>query len=248
MNRWLMASLVLTVLSAAACAWLWFGQRDLLQDPLPVHWNIENQPDQFVPLANAGPYLFISPAVMVLMLGLTLLLPWLSPKGFDIERFRDTYNYLMFLVIALFAYLNAAILLNHLKNPPIKLGIGELMVGGMFLFFALMGNVLGKVKRNFFMGVRTPWTLASETVWTQTHRWAAWLYTTAGVVGLVIVVLAGVAQAVFQFSAPWLFIPLFVGFMIVVMAPVPYSLILYKRLEKEGKLEPAAGGGAPAAT
>jgi uncharacterized membrane protein len=226
MNRWLMASVVLTVLSAAVSLGLWLGPPGLLQD-------------HFVPLADAVGYLIIPSGVMVLMLGMTLVLPWLSPKKFDMDRFRDTYNYIMFLVIALFAYVNVAILMNYLKDPPIRLGIGELLMGGMFLFFALMGNVLGKVKRNFFMGVRTPWTLASETVWVQTHRLAAWLYTTAGVVGLVIVVIAGLLQAVVQFSWPWLFVPLFVGFMLAALAPVPYSLILYKRLEKEGKLEAA---------
>src|SRR5262245_17683179 len=96
----------------------------------------------------------------------------------------------MFLVTALFGYLHGVILLQQFKNPPVRFDIGRLMVGGMFLFFALLGNVLGKVKRNFFMGVRTPWTLASETVWTRTHRLAAWLWTGGGLVGLV-AVLAG---------------------------------------------------------
>jgi uncharacterized membrane protein len=98
----------------------------------------------------------------------------------------------------------------------------------MFLFFALLGNVLGKVQRNFYVGVRTPWTLASETVWVQTHRLAAWLFTGAGVLGLVIVLVG---------------VPFYFAFGLILVAalvPVVYSLVLYKRLEKKGLLEPPA--------
>jgi uncharacterized membrane protein len=143
------------------------------------------------------------------------------------------------LVTALFAYLNMAILLNCLKDPPFRVDIGSLFMGGMFLFFALMGNVMGKVKPNFFMGVRTPWTLANETVWVRTHRLAAWLWTVGGLIGLAVVAVGAVVQNVIDQPMPWFFIPLFVGFMIMAIIPVPYSLYIYKRLEKEGKLEPA---------
>ena len=51
------------------------------------------------------------------------------------------------------------------------------------LLLALLGNVLGKVRRNFWVGVRTPWTLADVRVWERTHRLAAWLFTVAGLVG-----------------------------------------------------------------
>jgi uncharacterized membrane protein len=98
------------------------------------------------------------------------------------------------------------------------------LVGGIFLFFALLGNVLGRVRRNFWIGVRTPWTLASEAVWIQTHRLSAWLFAAAGLVGLV-AVLAGVPMEV-----------CFFGLIGAALIPAVYSLILYKRLEKQGKL------------
>ena len=91
------------------------------------------------------------------------------------------------------------------------------------------GNVMGKVKRNFWMGVRTPWTLASERVWNQTHRVAAWLYTAIGIVGL-IAVLLGVPMVV-----------VFGTFIACVLFPIPYSLYLYKKLERQGKLESPSG-------
>jgi uncharacterized membrane protein len=104
-------------------------------------------------------------------------------------------------------------------------------LGGLCLFFALIGNVLGKVRRNFWMGVRTPWTLASEAVWNQTHRLAAWLFVAAGLLGFALVM-------VLPPSAVWVLLAVLLP---AALLPVVYSLVLYKRLEREGRLEPPAG-------
>ncbi len=227
MNRWLWVSVFLAVAAWAATLYCWYGLYDRLPDPVPVHWNAAGKPDGFVPRQGALPYLLIMPGVMTGVVLLTPLLPWLSPRHFEIDRFRDTYYYLMALVQALFAYLGGAILAVTFGA---KADIGALLMGGMFLFFALMGNVLGKVRRNFWMGVRTPWTLASEAVWEQTHRRTAWVWVAGGTVGF-LAVLAGVPPLL----AMILLLPP------MVLYPVVYSLVLYKRLEREGKL------GAPAA-
>jgi uncharacterized membrane protein len=227
MNRWLWVSVLLTVAAWAATLYCWFGLYDRLPDPVPVHWNAAGKPDGFVPRREALPHLLIMPAVMTGLVLLTPLLPWLSPRQFEIDRFRGTYYYLMALVQALLAYLGGTILAVTFGA---KADIGALMMGGMFLFFALMGNVLGKVRRNFWMGVRTPWTLASEAVWVQTHRRTAWVWVAGGTVGF-LAILAGVP--------PLLTLLLLLPPM--VLYPVIYSLVLYKRLEREGKL------GAPAA-
>ncbi len=162
----------------------------------------------------------IPPLVMVLMVALTLVLPWLSPRQFSVESFRSTFGYVMMLCVALFAYIHVIMLICYLTD----INAIHLMVGGMMFFFALLGNVMGKVRRNFWMGVRTPWTLASDPVWIRTHRVTAWLWTAGGVV-LGVAVLLGLPL---EWSLP----PLFV----MVIYPVIYSLVLYKRLEKQGKL------------
>ena len=104
------------------------------------------------------------------------------------------------------------------------------VVAGAYLLFALLGNVLGKVQRNFWVGVRTPWTLASDTVWTQTHRLAAWLFVAGGLVGFA-ATLAGA-------SGVWLFVGVLVA---IAGVPVVYSLVLYKRLERQGRVSAFAG-------
>src|SRR5581483_1388648 len=93
------------------------------------------------------------------------------------EPFRTTYEHILELILGLFGYLHVMLLVSYLR--PDFDGI-RWLVGGMMIFFAFLGNVMGKVRRNFWVGVRTPWTLASERVWNRTHRMTAWVWTPGG--------------------------------------------------------------------
>lgn len=221
MRRWLLISLGLTVVATAASLVVWFAFYDRLADPLPVHWNIKGEPDDWVARDRALPYLLLPPGIMALFLLLGLAIPWLSPRQYDVERFRPAFEHVWVLLMALFAYLHVVLLTQYLQAPVDGI---RLMVGGLLLFFAFLGNVMGQVRRNFWIGVRTPWTLASEAVWIQTHRVAAWLWVGLGLVGGLAVLL----------GAPLL--PVFVVFIVCVLFPVFYSLWVYKRLERQGKL------------
>jgi uncharacterized membrane protein len=218
MRRWLAVSIAATVAAAGLSLYLWQFQSARLPERLPIHWDIHGQVDGTAPRDTV---LLLVPAIMAGWVVLTLLLPWLSPRQFQVEPFRGTYDYCMALLNLFFAYIHFATVLGFLLAPQ---KVTTLVLSGIFLLFALLGNVLGKVRRNFWIGIRTPWTLADDRVWNQTHRLGAWLFVLAGVVGFV-GVLVGVP-----------FPLLFVGFMLAVLWPVVYSLILYKRLERAGKL------------
>jgi uncharacterized membrane protein len=221
MNRWLYVSLALTAFALAAASYVYVNRFDLLPDKVPTHWGITGEPDGFTARDSMLPILMAFPGIMAVILVMSVVLPLVSPKQFSVDEFRDTFSYLMMLVVALFAYMNAVALTAYV-HPDID--VSRLFVAGIFLFFALLGNQLGKVRRNFWMGVRTPWTLANETVWVQTHRLAAWLFTGAGVVGFV--------AALFGESLILCFLLL----MVAAISPVVYSLVLYKRLERQGKV------------
>ena len=96
--------------------------------------------------------------------------------------------------------------------------------GGVCLLIAVLGNVMGKVRRNFYVGIRTPWTIANEQVWNATHRFAAKTMFAGGVLGLI----AAILRAPF-----WLPIGLVMAGALV---PAVYSLVFYKRLERRGEL------------
>jgi uncharacterized membrane protein len=101
---------------------------------------------------------------------------------------------------------------------------GRVVLGGVSLFFVLLGNVMGKVRRNFYIGIRTPWTLASERVWVDTHRLAGRTMVASGVVGFLLAIVGG-----------WL-VPAFAFLIAGVLFPVLYSLVHYKRLERAGQI------------
>ena len=230
MKRWVILAAALTVLALAGSLALGLipSLYDRLPERIPVHWGFKGEPDGWVPKTDWWKAFLLMPGFMVVLLLVMLALPWLSPRPFDLERFRPTYGYIMFLVIFMMAYIHFVAMLGGVLAPD---HVARLILGGICLFFALIGNVLGKVKRNFYVGIRTPWTLASEKVWVATHRLGAWMFTAAGVLGF-LMILAG--------------LPVYWGLLLILPAafvPVIYSLVLYKRLEKRGELDlPAASG------
>lgn len=228
MNRWLAFSVVLTLLAFAASGYIYWFHYEQLPDPMPTHWDWRGEPDQFLPRSQAFLLNFLlTPCLMALWLLVTLVLPWLSPRQFDVNRFRPTYDYIMALVITLFGFIYLTLALSSFQ--PEKRFI-HLLIGGLLLFFALIGNVLGQVKRNFWIGVRTPWTLASETVWERTHRLTAWLWVPFGL-------LAGIA--VLAIPGETVLLVAAAALLVVIFLPVVYSLVLYKQLERQGRLSPS---------
>jgi uncharacterized membrane protein len=148
-------------------------------------------------------------------------LPWLSPNKFEVESFCATYLYIMIVIVALLAYCQLLVLISALG---MVLDVSRALEGGVCLLIVLLGNVMGKVRRNFYVGVRTPWTIANEQVWNATHRFAAKTFFAGGLLGLVAVIL----------RAPfWLPIT---AILIAALAPVIYSLVFYKQLERPGGL------------
>jgi uncharacterized membrane protein len=202
----------LTVAALAASGYF-YGR---LPESIPTHWNIHGQVDGHGPRWT----IFIMPAVMVAVLGLFRGLPWLSPKGFEVDSFRRTYLFVMATVVGLFAYMYGVILYATIHEG---VDPGRVLIGGIFLFIVFLGNVMGKLRRNFYIGVRTPWTLASERVWVDTHRLAGWTMVAGGLIGFVLAI------------AGWL-VPAFVVLMVACVIPALYSLVLYKRLERAGQL------------
>jgi len=162
------------------------------------------------------------PAVMIGLLGLFSVLPALSPKSFEVDSSRTTFLFVMVLIIGQMGYIQAVILYAAVHGG--RIAIVRALCGGMFLFFALLGNVLGRVRRNFYIGVRVPWTLASERVWNDTHRVAAWLFVICGLAGFLITVTGMPMPAAFTV------------FIVAVVVPIVYAFVHYKQLERRGAL------------
>ena len=190
---------------------------------IPTHWNIRGEVDGY---GSRTVGVLLLPVTMAGMLLVFKLLPWLSPKDFKIEPFKSTYEYITTTAMGLFAYIYAVSMVAtwrhvHSEKP---FDMTRMLFGGMFLFLALIGNVMGKVRRNFYVGVRVPWTLASDRVWNDTHRFAAWTMVGGSLLGFVMVV-TGMSL-----------IAAIVVLLVSMLSPIVYSFIHYKKLEREGAL------------
>jgi uncharacterized membrane protein len=206
---WMAVPVFLLVLAATV-----FVYRDL-PATIPTHWDAAGQVNGYGPRATV----FLQPLIMGLMILLWPGLPRVSPDKFRVEGFSGTWWFSGLVTVGLLAYIQC-ILLAVLGHG--SLDIGRALFGGIGIAIVLLGNVLGKVKRNFWLGVRTPWTLASDRVWYATHRLAG---KSMVVGGLVVVAAALLGLPGYVATAA-----LLAG----ALVPVVFSLVYYKRLERTG--------------
>ena len=208
------AILVLAVTGAALAASVIFYPS--LPERVPTHFNLHGEPDGWSGKTSASLAL---PGLVALPLLLMLLGDWLSPDHFKVGAFRPSFNYLMVILAVLLAYMHAIVLAAALHPERSYV---RWMIGGIFLFFAWVGNLLGKTRRNFWIGIRTPWALASDAVWIGTHRLGGRIFMGVGLLGA-----AAIALGV---SPVWCL----AAFAAALCIPVFYSFWLSKKLEKQG--------------
>jgi len=184
-----------------------------LPDRVPIHWGLSGKPDGW---GSPALSLWFGPGMIAFMMLMTWGLPKISPQKFTIDRFEAAYGTIMVMVAALMGVLHVVIL-RATAGQAVDMNLWIMLTLG--IFFAVMGNMMGKVRRNFFMGIRTPWTLASEPVWDATHRRAARLWFFGG---LAIAILAAIGTPI------WISATLLT---VLGLWPVALSYILYRKLE-----------------
>jgi immunity protein, SdpI family len=184
-----------------------------LPERIPSHWNARGQIDSWIS-KPFGP--FLDPAIMTGVFLIFLALPAISPRGFRFEGFRPAWGVLQAAILGFLLFIHALTLMAAMGRPvDMKRGAEA----GIGLLIAVLGNFLGKVTRNFFVGIRTPWTLASEEVWLRTHRLGGKLFVLAGLT-VFVVALAGGAQPV-----------IFAVVGAAALASVVASYLFYRRIE-----------------
>lgn len=183
-----------------------------LPEQVPTHWDINgNVNGTMSPGGFLGFFLGLSSLLAVLLFAL----PKMSPKGFEVQEWRPVYNLITVVVIGMFSAIHVAVVLGAAGGT---FDMGKVVIAVVLAGLGVMGNLLGKVKKNFWVGVRTPWTLASDQVWTATHRLAARLMFAGGIIGAV-AILAGLPPAV-----------VFTAVMALILYPVAYSYLAYRRI------------------
>lgn len=175
-TTWLISGLIIALMVGLS-AWAW------VQLPagtsLPVHWNAAGEADRYGGKAEG---LLLLPAVMIGILLLFNLIRYIDPLRANIERSRQAYRAVLLGTLCFMAVLHTGAVLSALGYP---INIGLLAAPAVGLMFIVMGNYMGKIRRNYMFGVRTPWTLASDLAWNKTHRITGKLFVISGLLTIV---------------------------------------------------------------
>lgn len=163
--------LILIVGATIAGALLW----NQLPDPMASHWNENDQVDGYMSRFWG---VFMMPLVLLGMFLIFLVIPQIDPLKANIAQFRETFNLFIMFMVGFMVFVHALTLRWNLGYTDV--GIGQAMLPAMGLLFIVIGSLLRKAKRNFFIGIRTPWTLSSDTVWEKTHQLGAILFMASG--------------------------------------------------------------------
>ncbi len=141
-----------------------------------THWGADNTPNGTM----SRPWGALFPLLLTAGIAALLwFLPLIDPRRRNYAAFRSTYNVFVVGLVAFLAYVD---FLTLAWNLGYRLPLGRALAPGLGAIFVLTGLLLRKARPNWFVGIRTPWTLSSTTVWEKTHRLAAPAFILSGVV------------------------------------------------------------------
>ena len=206
-SRWF--GIILAILLAGVSVWAY----PQLPVRVATHWNAAGQPNGYSTRAFAVAFI---PGLMVLITLLFQVLPLVDPKRSNYAKFLGSYWVIANAVLLFLGAVHVFVLAHGLGYGVSIARVVPLFMGIMFL---ALGNVLPRIEPNWFVGIRTPWTLSSDVVWRKTHRTGGWLFFLGGCVLMIEALLF-----------PITFWPLYALTIVpVVLAPIIQSYILWKR-------------------
>lgn len=197
--------LVALMFAAGAVLYPW------LPDMVPTHWGLEGQPDAFSSKIWGA---WIMPLMSLVFLALFPLLPKMDPKRENYERFKGPWNVIQTSLVGFLAYVYG-VSIYATFYPESGSFMGRAVMFGIGILFIILGNVMGKVRQNYFVGLKTPWTLDDPEVWQKSQRFAGRMFVLAG--------LAFIVESVVWFAV----LPVFgAAIFAAAILPIAYSYLV----------------------
>ena len=187
-----------------------------LPEMVPSHWNAQGEVDAYMSRFWGT---FTAPLIMLGVVVLFLLIPKIDPLKENVNKFKGYYYEFVvaFLIFMLFMQVHTL-----LWSIGTKLNINifiPIITGALFYF---VGILLEKAKRNWFIGIRTPWTLSSDVVWDKTHKIGALLFKLCGIISIIGAFFA-------RYSMYFILIPIIVSTVYL----LAYSYVEYQKQSKQ---------------
>ena len=187
-----------------------------MPEKMASHWNAQGEVDGYM---QKGWALFLMPGITVLLYLMYLLIPRIDPLKKNIEKFRPYFDWFILLMIVFLAYiysLTIAVNLGYVFNMT------TMILPAIGVLFIYIGFLVQHAKRNWFIGIRTPWTLSDDRVWEKTHRLGGKLFKVAGVLVFL--------SVLFDASALWIVLG---AALVAGLAPVVYSYFEYEKQKRQ---------------
>lgn len=195
---------------------IWILAYPKLPAELPTHWGFNGEVNGYSSKLNA---MMTQIGIMILLYFSIAFLPKIDPRKKNYKYFSGEYQMIYHAILALFFVLNGFVILYGLGYDIPMSSFGTVFIGAIFI---ALGNVLQRVRSNFFLGLRTPWTLSNDEVWRKTHRFGGKLFFGCGIILLLATFLSGdIKQYVI------------IGIIaLLIVAPYLYSYWQFKKLQK----------------
>ncbi len=183
-----------------------------LPERIATHWGANGEVNGYAPKSFG---LFFMPMLSLLLVGLFLLIPKIDPMKANIEKFRAYYDSFIISFLLFLFYIH---ILTLAWNFGIRFNMTLAILPAISLLFYYIGIMFENAKRNWFIGIRTPWTLSSDRVWDRTHKLGASLYKAAAFTALLGILFE--KYAVFFLIIPIIFVSIYL---------VIYSYLEYRK-------------------
>jgi len=213
MKKGFLIAMLITVVGFILAGWFILTT----EGEVPINWNMQGEVDRY----GSPCWILVFPAVSLFTTVLMYFIPKIDPKGDNIKNSGPVLPVTMVLVSALMLGIQTFIIMA--TNGADIFNMTAFIFGAIGLLLIAIGYYTPKIKQNYMMGIRTPWTLASEEVWTKTHKASGkWL------------IASGVVFLASMFLNMTLALIISLTFVITVMLGlVVYSYVLYAQ-EKKG--------------
>lgn len=188
-----------------------------LPDQIPTHFNAQGVVDAYgSPLT-----IFLMPGIMLGMCVMAELLKNMDPKKASYSVFSKHY-YLFFFVMNMFFFLINLYIISY-SLELVTFNVTNIVIVLMGILFIFVGNMMPKIKQNYFMGIKTPWTIANDQVWYDTHRFGGKVWFAMGIV-----------LCICAFLPSGVMVPVILAIALIgAFAPMIYSYLSFKKVNKE---------------
>jgi len=150
----------------------------LMPERIVSHWNSNGQVNGYTSKFWG---LFLMPIISTIMFLLFLLIPKIDPFKANVDKFRKYFDRFILAIIIFFFYVYILTIFWHLGY---RFNFVGFLIPALSLLFYCAGILIQNAKRNWFIGIRTPWTLSSDDVWDKTHQLGGKLFKAAGIITL----------------------------------------------------------------